>query len=119
MKGEKPVVDAGQHGLDLTVVVRSLPRTGNQIIFEASDRERTALAAFLGILSVDTLKADLTVAPWRRDGISVRGTMSAVVRQASVVTLEPVEERIDQHLDLVFLPEHSSCLLYTSPSPRD
>jgi uncharacterized metal-binding protein YceD (DUF177 family) len=107
MKGEKPVVDAGQHGLDLTVVVRSLPRTGNRIIFEASDRERTALAAFLGILSVDTLKADLTVAPWRRDGVSVKGTMSAVVRQASVVTLEPVEERIDQHLDLVFLPEHS------------
>lgn len=107
MKGEKPVVDAGQHCLDLTVVVRSLPKTGNRIVFEASDRERVALASFLGILAVDMLTADLTVAPWRRDGVSVRGTLSAVVRQASVVTLEPVEERIDQKLDLVFLPEHS------------
>lgn len=107
MKGEKPVDAAGRHCLDLTVVVRSLPKTGHRIAFEASDKERTALAAFLGILTVDALTAELTVAPWRRDGVSVKGAMSATVRQASVVTLEPVEERIDQPLDLVFLPEHS------------
>ncbi|MCM2505805.1 DUF177 domain-containing protein [Aureimonas altamirensis] len=107
MKDEKPVVDAGRRCLDLTVVVRSLPKTGNRVTFEASDKERAALAAFLEILSVDALTADLTVAPWRRDGVSVKGAMSAIVRQVSVVTLEPVEERIDQDLDLVFLPEHS------------
>ena len=56
MKGERTVVDAGQHCLDLTVVVRSLPKTGNRIVFEASDRERVALASFLDILAVDMLR---------------------------------------------------------------
>lgn len=98
---------ADEHFLNFDVVVSRLPKTGLELTYEASDDERRGLAAFLGILSLDSLSAQLTVAPWRRDGVSVRGTLDAVLRQASVVTLEPVEETIAQTLDLVFLPEGS------------
>ncbi|WP_244490883.1 YceD family protein [Aureimonas frigidaquae] len=98
---------ADEHFLNFDVVVSRLPKTGLELTYEASDDERRGLAAFLGILSLDSLSAQLTVAPWRRDGVSVRGTLDAVLRQASVVTLEPVEETIAQPLDLVFLPEGS------------
>lgn len=98
---------ADEHFLNFDVVVSRLPKTGLELTYEASDDERRGLDAFLGILSLDSLSAQLTVAPWRRDGVSVRGTLDAVLRQASVVTLEPVEETIAQTLDLVFLPEGS------------
>ncbi|WP_185983206.1 DUF177 domain-containing protein [Aureimonas mangrovi] len=99
-RAQKPV-------LDCDVVVSRLPRSGLEVTYEANARERSALADLLSVLDVESVTARVTVSPWRRDGVSVRGRLTAEVTQASVVSLEPVEQAIDEEVDLVFLPEGS------------
>ena len=74
---------------------------------EAGPDERKALAAFLDVVSVDSLSAELKITAWRREGARVRGHVSAHVTQACVVTLEPIESDIKEEIDATFLPEHS------------
>lgn len=75
---------------------------------EADDRERKALAELWDILGVQSLSADLKVRRWKKDGVKVFGSVHADVTQACVVTLDPVEEAIDEEVDEIFVPEGSS-----------
>jgi uncharacterized metal-binding protein YceD (DUF177 family) len=93
--------------LKLEVAVTKLPQNGLPVRFEASVEERAALAELLGILSVERLEADLTVRRWKRDGVEVVGRFEAKVTQACVVTTDPVEERIDERVEAIFVPEGS------------
>ncbi|KQT88443.1 DUF177 domain-containing protein [Aurantimonas sp. Leaf443] len=93
--------------LSLWASVVKLPKAGMPIDFEAGPQEREGLADQLGILAVERLRAGLLVKAWRADGISVRGSLSAVVVQESVVTLEPVTQSVDEPVDLVFVPQNS------------
>lgn len=74
---------------------------------EANEDERRALAGFWEVESVESLAGDLTISPWRRDGVRVRGEVAAHLTQACVVTLEPIESDIVEAIDATFLPENS------------
>lgn len=74
---------------------------------EANERERQGLAKMWDILSVDRLRAELQVAKWKKDGLRIKGRVQAKIRQACVVTLEPVEAEIDEPVDQIFVPENS------------
>lgn len=89
------------------VRLSQVARTGLTLRFEADDRERAEMAGRLVVLSVEHLSAELTVAPWRRDGASLRGRLKAEIVQESVVSLEPVRQSIDEPVDLTFLPAGS------------
>ncbi|MCQ8781434.1 YceD family protein [Mangrovibrevibacter kandeliae] len=91
--------------LDVHVRVRSLPKEGAPVVFEADEDERGALAARLGIPKVERMTADLRAQPWRGEGARVMGRLRAEVVQTCVVTLEPVPQSIDEAVDLRFLPE--------------
>ncbi|MFD2236028.1 DUF177 domain-containing protein [Aureimonas populi] len=103
----QPDDPAAAEPLSCTVLVSRLPREGLPVEFEADEAEREALARFLGIEAVESLAAEVRVAPWRQGGVSVKGRLKAAAVQASVVTLEPVREEIDEEVDRLFIPENS------------
>jgi uncharacterized metal-binding protein YceD (DUF177 family) len=72
------------------------------VSIEADAAERAALAARFGLLAVDALTATLTL---RREaaGFVVRGRVRGRVRQACVVTDEPIDTEIDEPLALRFV----------------
>ena len=74
------------------------------VAIEAGEGERAALAERFGLVSVESLAAELTL---RREagGIAARGRVTAEVIQACVVTDAPVPARIDEHVALLFVPE--------------
>jgi len=70
--------------------------------FEASAEERLAVARRLGILGVDRLAAELTVKSLGAGQFRVEGPWEAEVRQACVVTLEPVADSVSGRLEAAF-----------------
>ena len=79
-----------------------------EVRVEADERERLGLARLWDILGVSTLSAELKVRRWKKDGVKVTGTVHAEVTQACVVTLDPVEEVIDEEVEEIFVPEGSA-----------
>ena len=84
--------------------VDTLPAKGVTVKLEATADERRLLAEVLDILAVDDLRATLTVTPWRKTGAKVVGTVVADVKQACVVSLDPVDEHIEEEVELTFRP---------------
>lgn len=74
---------------------------------EADDRELAGLATLWDVLSVEKLEADMKISRWKRDGVRIKGNVKAKVVQACVVTLEPVESKIDENFEHIFVPEDS------------
>ncbi|MEM9168793.1 MAG: hypothetical protein AAGC56_03990 [Pseudomonadota bacterium] len=62
---------------------------------------RAAIAARLGVDGVLALRGDLTVAP-TRDGVHVRGALTARLARTCVASLEPMTEAIEEAIDLAF-----------------
>ncbi len=91
----------------MEVDVSRLPSKGRTQKFTASDEERQKLCGAFGLLSLDLLQADIRIAPWRRGGIELKGQVIARLTQPCVVTLEPVQQNIDEEVSTVFLPEGS------------
>lgn len=89
------------------VQVSRLPKKGVRVRVEATDRQRAALAANHGLVSVEAFETELLVAPWRGDGVKITGTLIADVMQQCVVTLEPLPARIETAVEGVFVPEDS------------
>lgn len=87
------------------IQVRALPAGGLARDIEASAEERAAIARFLAVPAVEHLRASFSLRPWGEDGAAVTGRIAAKVVQDCVVTLEPVEQEIDEAVDLRFSPE--------------
>ena len=81
--------------------VARLPSSGAHVVLDTDEAARAAVASRLGILAVDSLQARMLLTP-RGKRVAVKGRVTALVRQACVVTLEPVEEKVDEEIDLVF-----------------
>ena len=74
---------------------------------EAGPRELKALAALWQVLDVKSLRADLQIARWKKDGVRVKGRVEAEIEHGCVVSLEPVLSRIDESFEQIFVPEGS------------
>lgn len=101
------MADAATSPIAFPVNVARLPAKGMLVTIEADEEQRRALADLHGLLAVDALRAEILVANWKRGGVRVSGRVSAAIRQACVVTLEPVEERVDETFEALFVPEGS------------
>jgi hypothetical protein len=88
---------------DASIRLDAIPAAGRELRITPGPGERAALAARLGIDSVDALEVDLCGVTFR-GGIRVRGRLTARVTQTSVVSLAPVGQSIDAPIDRVFLP---------------
>ena len=78
-----------------------------EVTISADAGERAGLAKLWSILEVKALTATFEVRRWKRDGVRLKGRVSADIVQACVVTLDPVESHIDEPVEVVFVPEGS------------
>jgi hypothetical protein len=86
------------------VRVDDIQASGRHIELDASSDVRAALAKPVGVVAIDRLHASFDVARRGRDGFRVSGEVSATVRQACVVTLEPLVNEINEPVAVDFAP---------------
>lgn len=78
-----------------------------EVTISADAGERAALARLWNVLEVKALAVRFEVQRWKRDGVRLKGRVTADIVQACVVTLEPVEAHVDEPVEVVFVPEGS------------
>lgn len=78
-------------------------RDGDRVDLIADDGERAAIAARLGLVSLDRLEAHAVL---ERDGeqVQARGRLKAALCQCCVASGEPVPAHVDEAFDLSFMP---------------
>ena len=86
------------------VAIHEVPETGRQFHLVVDEATRADVAAMAGLRALPRLEAAFDVTRQGRDGLRVVGTVSARVGQTCVVTLEPIEDDIDESIDLLFAP---------------
>ena len=86
------------------VTVAQIPDTGLHRDFEADGAARKAIAEAGGLREVLSASASLDVTPKSGGRIHVTGHVRARIGQTCVVTLDPIENEIDEPIDLVFAP---------------
>src|SRR6516162_10161314 len=89
------------------VAVEDISETGLHAEIDAHDTVRAELAMLAGLRELSRLSAVFDLAR-RGAGVRVTGNVSARVGQTCVVTLEPVENDIDELVDLTFSPTAGS-----------
>ncbi len=91
----------------LEVDVSRLPQKGRLVKFHASEQELLALSKHFSLVAIDFLDSELLLKRWRRNGVVVRGVVSAKITQRCVVSLEPVDQEIEEDIDILFVEENS------------
>lgn len=83
------------------VAVEKVARTGTPLLLVAGEDARARLAARFGLLSLESLSADLLLTRDAR-GVALSGMLAAEAVQSCVVSLEPVPVRVEERLALRF-----------------
>jgi uncharacterized metal-binding protein YceD (DUF177 family) len=86
------------------VIVAQIPETGLHRDVEANAGERHRLAEVAGLREVISADASFDLAVMGGGRVQVTGRVRSRVGQTCVVTLEPVENDIDEAVDLIFAP---------------
>jgi uncharacterized metal-binding protein YceD (DUF177 family) len=87
-----------------TVVVTDIREDGLQRTVEADEAEREQIARFVGLRDLPRLSAEFALTTVGHS-VRVDGRLFAVVGQTCVVTLERVENSIDEAISLLFAPQ--------------
>jgi len=86
------------------VMVAQIPDTGLHRDIEADAPARKAMAELAGLREVLSARAWFDVSPKSNGRFQVVGHVSARIGQTCVVTLDPIENEIDEPIDLMFAP---------------
>jgi Large ribosomal RNA subunit accumulation protein YceD len=86
------------------VVVAQIPEAGSHHDIEAGQQVRQAMADLAGLREIGFASASLDVTPRGKGRYHVAGRVRARVGQTCVVTLDPIENDIDEEVDLIFAP---------------
>jgi len=86
------------------LALSEVPEGGRHLDLVADRQTRAAVAEHAELDALPRLQASFAVAPHGCGGLHVVGRVSATVGQTCVVTLEPLENEIDESIDLVFMP---------------
>jgi hypothetical protein len=86
------------------VIVAQIPETGLHRDIEADQPAREAMAEAAGLREIFSANASLDVTPKGGGRFHVAGHVRARVGQTCVVTLDPIENHIDEEVDLIFAP---------------
>jgi uncharacterized metal-binding protein YceD (DUF177 family) len=88
----------------LPVAVAQIPETGLHRELEADRAVREAMAEVAGLREILSASASFEVTPKTGGRFHVEGRVQARIRQTCVVTLDPIENDIDEAIDLTFAP---------------
>ena len=86
------------------LALSDVPDSGRHLDLVADEQTRSAVAKHAGLAALLRLEASFDVTLHGRGGLHVVGRVSATVGQTCVVTLEPLENEIDESIDLIFAP---------------
>ena len=86
------------------VTVAQIPDTGLHRDIEAGRAAREAMAEVAGLREILSASASLDVTPKSGGRFHVAGRVRARIGQTCVVTLDPIENDIDEPVDLIFAP---------------
>jgi hypothetical protein len=86
------------------VTVAQIPDTGLHRDIEAGPATREAMAEVAGLREILSASASLDVTPKDGGRFHVAGRVRARVGQTCVVSLDPIENDIDEPIDLIFAP---------------
>ena len=86
----------------MTVAQAEVPEAGLQVDLVADERVRAGIAELAGLVALPRLAAGFDVMRHGRGGLHVIGRVSATVAQTCGVTLEPIENEVEEAVDLVF-----------------
>jgi uncharacterized metal-binding protein YceD (DUF177 family) len=86
------------------VAVAQIPETGLHRDIEADPAVRNAVAEMGGLRDVLSARASFDVTPKSGGRFHVTGHVRARIGQTCVVTLEEIENDIDEQVDLIFAP---------------
>ena len=86
------------------VVVGQIPDTGLHRAFEASEAARAAIADIAGLREIMSASASFDLKLKSGGRVHVSGEVRARIGQTCVVTLDPIENEIDEVVDLTFAP---------------
>jgi Large ribosomal RNA subunit accumulation protein YceD len=85
------------------VRLEEVPETGLHLDLVADEHVRAGVAVLAGVSNMSRLEASLDVVR-HGNGLRATGRVSATVGQTCVVTLEPIENQVDEPIDVVFAP---------------
>lgn len=94
----------GANPWTVPIAVAQIPDTGLHREFDTNPAERKALADLGGLREVKSANASLDLTPMREGRVHVVGRVRARVGQTCVVTLDAIENDIDEAIDLIFAP---------------
>jgi uncharacterized metal-binding protein YceD (DUF177 family) len=86
------------------IAVLQIPDTGLHRDLEADSATRAAMAEVAGLREILSASASLDVTPTSGGRFQVTGHVKARIGQNCVVTLDPIENDIDEPIDLIFAP---------------
>jgi Large ribosomal RNA subunit accumulation protein YceD len=105
MRRRKHLVDGqSERPWSVPVARAEVPETGRHFDITADDSTRAAVAKLAGLRALPRLLASFDVVPHGAEGLRVAGRVAAVVGQTCVVTLEPIDNEIEEVVDIVFAP---------------
>jgi uncharacterized metal-binding protein YceD (DUF177 family) len=87
----------------IPVTVAEIPDGGSHHDLSADAAVRDAVAKLAGLRTLPKLEASFDLNR-RGDGVAVRGEVRARAGQICVVTLEPIENDVQETVDLLFMP---------------
>jgi uncharacterized metal-binding protein YceD (DUF177 family) len=90
------------------LAVSDVSEAGRHVDLVADAQARAAVAALAGLAALPRLEASFDVTRHGRGGLHVIGRVSATVGQTCVVTLEPIENEVDEEIDVAFVPAAAS-----------
>jgi uncharacterized metal-binding protein YceD (DUF177 family) len=92
------------------VTIHEVPATGRRFELTADEATRAAIAKSADLRALPRLEAAFDLSRHGAEGLRVVGRVSASVGQACVVTLDPIENEVEETVDLVFVPGAASAV---------
>lgn len=90
------------------IAVDEIPESGRRIELAPDADMRDAIAKMAGVPALHRLEAGFDLTRHGRDGVRAVGRVSATVGQTCVVTLEPLQNEVDEPIDLLFIAQPGS-----------
>jgi hypothetical protein len=87
------------------VALEDISENGQSFVLVADAEARAGIARVAGLRDLPRLQADFEVTRHGVAGLHVVGRVSATIGQNCVVTLEPMENAIDEEVNLLFTPQ--------------
>ncbi|WP_310620515.1 YceD family protein [Flexibacterium corallicola] len=84
--------------------VTRLGNSAHDVTLELGPEDLVKMAKLYDLVELESLRAQLHIRPWRKNGAAVEGSFKAKARQKCVVTLETMQTKIADEFERTYAP---------------